>query len=507
MTPRSLPPAAALLFLCFLLTPGAVAEDLVDAHVEQARSIEAGQEKPGSDKALEALKAEIAAKQRLWSERLGNDPRASELLGNIPMNIREQAKGLAGDADATRARLKTGVTLPLILALVAERNPEVLAAWQNWRAATQRFSQASYLEELLSQYRAFVRELDTKVGPQTHKPMPGVYPSALALKGQLVDAETEIAWLNYLQTLRKSINDAARTYFELQYTAQSIQSVRNTRVLVAQLSESAQAELAAGTARQAEALKAQAELAMLDTKLTTLQRQHLNAIARINSTLAIPATSEWGVVAEADLADVTLTAAEAQGAALKGNQELLQAHQEAELMPLMLRMAEVEVNPRASVGYSQFAPSLGADAGATRNMMATFPEKPELTGGDAAMFSSNAAYLNELRVRVKQAQEMEAQAVARAEFAAKDAHFRADQARRERKTYAEIVVPKAKQAFDTLRERYGNNDASLSEFLDAGKSYLDNALLLQAARRDHSQALADLQDTLGRTAAGIWAAK
>src|SRR5208283_3354879 len=115
---------------------------------------------------------------------------------------------IAPDQNATCAMLKEGVALPLLLALVSERSPEVHSAYQNWRASTKRFTQAAYLEDLLFQYRAFTRELDTKVGPQTHKEMPGVYPSTLVLKGQLVDAEVEISRLNYLAALRKMVNAA-----------------------------------------------------------------------------------------------------------------------------------------------------------------------------------------------------------------------------------------------------------------------------------------------------------
>jgi outer membrane protein TolC len=472
----------------------AAVEELIAGHLAQAKQIDVSATQPGTDQELRRLKEELLAKQQAWSQKLKQDFGTA----GIPPTVLEQARKAAPDAGATRATLKEGVALPLLLALISERSPEVLSAYQNWRASTRRFTQAAYLEDLLSQYRAFTRELDTKVGPQTHKDLPGVYPSTLALKGQLVDAEVEIARLNYLAALRKTVSEAAKMFFDVQYTAQAVKLVKESRALFAQMEESARTQLEAGNVSQADALKAKTELALLDTKIVTLERERVNQIAKINAMLALPLNSEWGPMKESDLLDIEIAPEETEKQALANNQDYLAARKEAEeLMPVMLRMAEVEVNSRASAGYSQFAPSLGADAGPTRSMLATFPEKPEVSGGEAAMFSANVAYLEELRVRVKQSKDLVVLAGNKAEFAAKDAEFRLDRARRDKKTLSETVVPDSKQAFATLNDRYRNNAAPLIECLDAGRSYLENTLMLQAARRDHNQAIVDLQDAMG----------
>jgi len=119
------------------------------------------------------------------------------------------------------------------------------------------------------------------------------------------------------------------------------------------------------------------------------------------------------------------------------------------------------------------------------------------------MFSANAGYLQELRTRVLQSRNMQELAQAKAEFAAKDAEFRVDRAKRELATLTETVVPDSKQAFATLRDRYGNNAAPLIEFLDAGRSFLESSLMQQAAQRDRDQALVDLLDAIGRTTSEI----
>ena len=487
------------------------AEELVMDHaskfvideLQQAVAIQPTKATSEAGAAVKKIREELAAKQQAWERRLKPGAGTAELLRGIPENILKEARKVAHDKAAVAQALKNRPSLALFLALAAERNPEVLSAHQNWRASVRRFDQADYLQDLESQFNAFTRELDTKIGPQTNRPMPGVYPSALSIKGEVIDLDVQIAWLNYLQTLRKTLNGAAKAYFDVQYTIHSAAIAKESRALFAQMVESTRSQLEAGNASQADLLKSQAELAGLDTRIATLERERINDVAKLNSMLALAPATEWGAWAETDLRNVEIPSEEAVKLALSDSQEVLAAHKEAELMPAMVRMAEVEVTPHAGPGFSQFSPTQGAVAGPTRSMMAAFPEKQEVSGGEAAMYSANAAYLEELRVRVQQSKDMLESAQAKAEFSAKDAEFRLDRAQRDEKTYSEVVVPNLNQAFETLRERYNNNRVPLIEYLDAGRSWLGNSLTLQGARRDRNQALADLQDALGRSAAEL----
>ena len=496
-----------ILCCALLCACGVSAEDLLEAQLAQARTVAPAPNRPGADENLARLKADIAAKQKEWTDRLEgrSTGKKEDILQGLPDALRAQARELANDAARTSAALRSGVSLELLLALVSERNPDLRAAYQNWRAETRRFDQAWYLEELVGQYRAFVRELDTQVGPQTHKEMPGktfAFPSVLALKGQIVDVETELAWLRYRQGLRKTVNAMARSYFQIQYATQAIFNLRETRALFAQMADSAKARLETGSAVQGDVLKAQSELAMLEARLATLESERESLVARANTTLALPSSTPWGPVAGVALVPRQKTAEQVILKARENCCDLLIALKEAELMHLMVRMAETEVLPRASVGYSQLAPSLGADAGPTRSMMAAFPEKLEVTA-DSAAFGVNAAYIDELRVRAKQADEMQGAAAAGAEQEAVMALFEVEAMQRDFKTYSERVAPLAKQAFEAAKARYGSGDTPFIELLDAGRSYLQSTLMLEEARREYSKALIGLEDVQGKSATGL----
>lgn len=478
---------------------------LVDSFVNQARIVSKERDEREWAKGLKELTASIVEKQDAWAKRISQGLGKADLLAGLPSDLQAQAREAASDPKKAASMLRAEVTLPLVMILAAGRNPDARVAFEALRARLRRFEQASYLEELIAQYRSFVRELDTKVGPQSHKEMPEktfAFPSALALKGQAIDQEAEVARLNYLEALRKAVNDAAHGFFGVQFAERQVAVLKENRDLFSKMDVIAAEQLKVGRASQADSLKAQSELAMIDTQVLTAERERLNAMAKVNAVLGLPPETPWGSLVSCDLDDESQGLGELLNAASQSNQGLSRARVEVELMQTMVRMAETMVLPRGSQGASLIAPSVGAEAGSTRSAMATFPLRQE-PSTQRANFGANAAYIDELRVRVQEAMRMRDAVEAEVAFMVKDAHFMVDAATRERKTLAETVVPKARQALETYRERYATAAAPFIDYLDSARLFLDSTLNLEKARLEHNRALVGLEGACGRSAAGL----
>jgi outer membrane protein TolC len=487
---------------------GLTSEDptpLVAAHLRQAAAITPAESAmPGADEQLAKLKADIAVKEKMWTERLAQPVAADGLLKGLPESVLTQAQASAGDAEKTRAVLRQGVTLELLLALAAVRSPDVRASHQNWRAAVRRFDQASYLEDLMVQYRAFARELDTKVGPQKHKEMPGktfAFPSALTLKGQMVDVGAELARLEYQTKLRQQLNAMARAFFDAQYLTRAVRIARENRELVAQMVEFASARLRVAGGTQADALKAQSMLALLDNKIRTIEKRQATVWDRIASMLNLKGFNGHDLE-EADLSLPAIDEKEALGRASTGKQEWQAAKARLEQMRLMVRLAETMVLPRGSVGLSQLAPSVGAEAGPTRKASAAFPARP-MVDLQRAGFGANAAWIDELRVRTRQAEEALTATSAQSRFAVEQALSTVKIARDDLSVYRDDVEPRARQALQSTSDRYNKALIPFVEYLDAMRSVLDADLECERARRDLNLSLTGLSDSMGRTAADL----
>lgn len=479
-------------------------ESLGEAHLAQARMVTV-ENKPTQVSEFQKLHHELDARIKEWKTKLDDRPGEAELLAGISPAALKQARDISEKPEQIKETLRKPVSLQKLLALVAVRNPDARSNYQNWRAMTKQFEQASYLEDLLSRYRSFVRELDTGVGPQTHKEMPSAtfpFPSSLALKGQMIDIESEIGRLGYLQALKTALTLTANEFFEVQAMGVELGLMKKSRELYEQIVKSTKAQLENGKMTQADLLKAQSQLANLDDQLNILYHHRLHHVAQINVLMGLPAHTEWGEIVETDLTARTETQQQLLEIERRENQEILKANRQIELQEITVRMAEAMVYPRASAGMSQLALSQGAEAGPTRSEMAAFPERPEVNT-DRADFGANAAYIDELRVRIREAREMAGSMIAKVDWMLDHGRFSYHIAERNRNTYATVVIPKSQQSYELVKKHFAVGDAALTELLEAGRMYFDNEKMLNDYRRDRNKALVDLQDALGRNAAAL----
>lgn len=432
----------------------------------------------------------------------------AELLAGLPAAVLATAKTLAADETALQQALADGPSLPLLLALAAERNPAVQAAEQNWRAECARYSQADYLQDLLRQYRGYVREIDTAVGPQPLMMDEGglfVGSDVLSLKGQLIAESVAIARLNYLSILQMTLRETAMAAFEVQYFIRAVTILRSNRALAAQMHDNAQAQLAAGQVSQADVLKIRSMLEMLDNRIAQDSQHRLpQRRAALNALLNLPPDTPWGPLASFDGMPTPPAAADAIAQYLAHNQDLLRARLEATRMQTMLRMAELMLAPAAGIGAARLDLNRGAEAGPTRRDMATFPTMPS-SQPPSAGYGANLGYLEELRRTV---QRMRLVAQSQASQGAAETRVRLHAvaiAARTLKTL-ETTLPQRQQAFELLKTKYAAGQVPLVEYLDAGRTYFDDLLMQAEAQMEFNRGWSDLEEIQGRSLAAPVAA-
>ncbi len=504
-------PLGVVLF-CVLMSPGAHSGEsaqfkaesttpsaLLEAHLHQAaRQREAT---PAPVPVVAEVAREVRQRTLEWNRRVPPERPVSAAPGSVLNGIPEVSlsKGRRGSEGDLVARLSSEVTLPDLLALVALRNPDALTSYEAWRATLRQFEQASFLEDSISQFRAFTRELDTKVGPQTHREMAEktfAFPSALALRGQLVEVAARLGGTRYEQTLRKVLNDVGRSYFQVRYATRAIDVTRENRKLFADMESLTRIQLQVGAVSQADSLKSQSALAALDNQIAVLDLERSAEVARANALMGVPVSCRWGPLASVDLVDRVRPLSQVIAKAEGSSQEFKLATLEVDQMETMIRMAETETFPRGSFGASLIAPSAGADGGPTRSLMATFPDRL-VPDASRAYLGANAAYIDELRTRLTQMRRNKDGVRIRLAQTIQEAHTRAAVARRSLETYAREIAPRARQAFATMRERYNTAKTPFIEYLDAGRTFLDAVLKTEEFRRDLNRALLDLQDAVG----------
>jgi outer membrane protein TolC len=459
-----------------------------------------------ADTRLAEVEARLqAAAKKGQAQDAAADP---EGLG-ISADRRRVAAANNADPTALAAALKGPLALPQFLALVYERNPGIAAARQDVRAALLRYPQASALDDVLAQYNAFTKQLDTLVTVQPQKAMTAMqfpYPDVAALKGQVVAIDVALARIDLERRTRDALTAARLAWLNYAYLHTASAITHENVDLLDYLSRVTQTRYQDGQALYGDALSAQMETAMVAEEERMLQDQLGAARAALNSFLDRPAESALGDPEEPP--DVTLkpTLEEVVALALRQRQELRRQRVEIQRMETMVEMATRMATPDPTTGasYLDTRASIVSGTAATASGMggergsSTFDTQPRLGTAQAAQYGRENAYIAETAARVEAMKRMladlenERRAMVQERWA-----DLATAARRGQALYRDSQIPLARQALQAAETAYSNGKADFMTYIEAQRTLLRYQLEAEEARRDHREALARLEQTVG----------
>lgn len=179
-------------------------------------------------------------------------------------------------------------TLDHYLAYAAIHNPGLEAAFDHWKAALERVPQARSLPDPRFNYRYFIENVETRVGPQRQNlGLSQMFPwfGKLKLRGGVALEAARAAQAQYEAEKLKLFYKVKKTYYEYYYLARAIAVVRENLELVKYLEEVARTRFKAAETGHPDVIKAQIELGKLDNQLRTLQDLRGPMAARLNALL------------------------------------------------------------------------------------------------------------------------------------------------------------------------------------------------------------------------------
>lgn len=418
-----------------------------------------------ADARLDVVAAVLAAEESEIAERL-KDPQAAE--------------------DAAASDTLTWQELALA---VAQHNPAVEAAAERWQASLAQYSQAEFLEGLIGQYRAFTRYLSIVAGQPSNKAMVQQffpYPSAIALKGEMVAEQVRIASLEWRLALREALIEAGEAYYQYQYVYRAEATTRENVAIIEDLLEVIERRYTAGETAQADLLRVQTALERQRNALADLQSRQKAAAATLNATIGRDASAPLGPPAMENLSAETPDAQALIESAVANRQELRIQRARVERTSIALRMGEVMNRPLATQGYSLFERGMAPEASEgpmpeSFGAMAMAPERPA--------FAQAEAYLLELRQRLRAEQSELEDEQLRTISLAENWLQELDMARRQVQLIEEIVLPQSRSAYEATLSGYTAGRVSFADLIDAERELLEARLELDQALRDLNQTL------------------
>ena len=452
------------------------------------------------DQFLSEIETKVLKYQKQWQAQLESETPMPNLFYDLSTDSMKAYRQLAASPEAAKTQLTQPIALELLVALGYEWDPGLKAAREKIRAVLERYPQAAYLENVLRQYNTFTKQLDTKVGPLSHKEMMAMkfpFPGTLALKGQVITEDVLIAQKEFEIALRDLVTEIRLAYFDYLFIIEAIHINEENQELLQQMIAIAQTKFRVGQGKYSNVIMAQVELSKLANAIITLEEQRETIIARINTLLNSSADLPLGVPEPIEEDRVISTLAELYELAVENRQEIQKQKLAISKMTLVVEMAKQMTYPDPTLGASYFENRSMPDLKHTQKMPMNFMTQRTLNPTNSAWFGHRNSYIHEVDVKIEAMEHQIEKLETNLRFVVKKHHFGMETANRSIRLYRQTLLPQARQALDAANTAYQAAQIDFLSFLDAQRTLLNLRIEEQRALRDYRHHLAQLEQAVG----------
>ncbi len=396
------------------------------------------------------------------------------------------------------ALLRGKVTLQQLVTYAYRHNPSLKAARMRWAAVIERHPQVTAYKDPLLQYSYFIESVETRVGPQEHKfslsqeiPFPG----KLALAGEIVAQEVEIARQEFEKQTRDLIVELKNAYYELVYISQAIELTKQNKELLEHLANIGTTEYSLDGTTLHDVFQAQSQLAQISYDLILLTEFKSSEITRLNTLLNRAPEAPLGEVQALGYQSLAYSPEELYQLALNNQQELSISELDITRQAKRIELAEMTYLPNFKLGIDYIgvggaAGSNVADSGQDAyavNLGVTIP----------LWFDKNRARVNEAKRWHEAAVYKKKELENRAFSAVKTLYFKLQNSGRLIRLYRDSLIPQAAESMETAETWFKTRKGSFSGLLETQAVWLNFNLALQRALADYHQRIALLERVLG----------
>ncbi len=391
------------------------------------------------------------------------------------------------------------IDLPRLIQIAYERNPRIESARTEWQAAVEKLPQITSLPDPMLMYGYFLRNVETRVGPQRHRlgfSQSFPYPGTLDAAGKVQIKQIEIQEKKYEQTVRDVIVDIKLSYHELAYLDRAIQITAQNQEILDHIVEITSTRYAQDEATFADLMKAQSQQAQLSYDLVLLRELKEVEQANIRALLNLPADTPLGLPAPVPYAVIETSLGELNERALEERQELQIAELMTQKAGEAIRLARMQSKPMFNLELMTIETGeslmLGTQDSGKDPWLISLGISMPLWG------KKNRSRVREAELNQKSASEnkkwMETQVIANL----KKMYFRMENSRRLVELYENSLIPQAEKTIEIAETWHQEGEPkSIAGLLETQSVWLNFNLARARAIADYQQNLARLEQLIG----------
>lgn len=370
-------------------------------------------------------------------------------------------------------------------------NPEILSAKKKFEAASARIFQVASLNDPILEFEYDRMTADRML---TGDPMKTFsvsqeipFPTKLYLKAKIASKLSKMEYENYKAKEREIISRLKSAYSELLLTNKSIELAKENKGILEQFARTATMRYSTGTGTQADALKAQVEIAKIDNEIIILGQKLISQQAMLNTLLNREPKSALGMLSREAPVKFNKPLDEFYALAKANNPELKAYNYLVE-----------KGNTAYALSISEFAPDFMVKY---RRMMNG--EKKEWAGMVGVtiplwFFEKQAFGVKEMKSELEM---LKAECEAKENmvmFEVANAYSRIDANKKLIELYETAFIPQAEQTLQASQKAYETQALDFLSLLDSERMLIGFKLEHYKAILDLRIALADLEKAVGK---------
>ena len=401
-------------------------------------------------------------------------------------------------ASKETAPLPAQPTLQDYLAYAALHNPGLQASFNHWQAALERVPQVKALPDPKFTYTAFIREVETRVGPQEQKfGLSQNFPwfGKLRLRGDVAMESANSAYQRFQSRKLRLFYEVKNAYYEYYYLERAIAITNDNIQLLKHLESVAQAKTRAG-APLSSVIRAQVELGKLDDRGRALTDLRGPISAKLNAALNRPYDAFLPWPKQAPFYDLELREKDLFARLRENNPELKSLDFAIAGNEKAVELARKDSYPDFTLGFNYI------DTSEALNLNTPNSGKDPV----AAVIAVNVpiwrgkykAAVQEAQLRREAAVNMRRNRGNLLEAELRLALYRYRDSGRKIDLFRDTLTPEAEQSLNITEETYRAGKVDFLSLIDAQRLLLEFQLSSERALANHEQSLAEIEMLTGR---------
>ncbi|MEQ8763393.1 MAG: TolC family protein [Planctomycetota bacterium] len=382
------------------------------------------------------------------------------------------------------ALFETPQPLSRYIEIGLERSASLRAAYEDWRASTERLPQVTALPDPRLTYGEFLEQVQTRTGPQYRRfgiSQAFPWPGELGAKGRMADREAEAAWYRVESERLRIASQIEIAFHEYAFLGRELAITTQLLELLHSLDPIVQSRVRAG-AGQRDLLRLQVEIGRLDDDLASIVRRKPAASARLADSLNLPGSRVLPLPELVEPSGPSIDAeaayelARTQSPLLRELGEQIAAGEEA------VEVAGYRGLPSFALGFEYFQTGR-----AVNPMTSGSGDDPYLLSLSVSLpiwRDSYAAAEREARHRARSAEEELRDAETRLHTQIEEQAFRVDDSARRIALYRDTLIPRARESLQLTMSAYRTGEASVLDLIDSERALLEFDLSFWRACRE-----------------------